>query len=77
MAARLRRDISGDGNSYERPDPLTASRDAYYMRDAAVPDKRKKAPDLERQKLLRSAGEEMVSYMDFYERSLQAVDAKR
>lgn len=80
MAARLRRDAPPNAterrsSSHELPDQA-APHNAYLMRETPKPVK-KTTPDFDRQKLIRSAGEEMFQHLDFYERSLQAVENQR
>ena len=79
MAARLRRDAPTDsaGSRPSREQPAAqAPRNAYFMRQTPMPVK-KTTSDFDRQKLIRSAGEEMCQHLDFYERSLQAVENQR
>lgn len=73
MAARLRQKNSDVGEDH--PDVTPAS-NRYFMREHPKPVATK-APSLQRQKLIRLAGEEMFSHLDFYQRSLDAVQSSR
>lgn len=77
MAARLRRDAptNGAGNRSRQP-AQQAPQQAYFMRETPIPAK-KTTSDFDRQKLMRSAGEEMFQHLDFYHRSLEAVESQR
>ena len=71
MAARLRQKNAGVNG--DRPNVSPAST-RYIMQDDPKPAN--KAPT-QRQKLIRLAGEEMFSHLDFYQRSLEAVQTSR
>lgn len=83
MAARMRQK-SNAGGGHQQPqvgrgnngqDTTQHPGNRYFMQ--ATPKPAVKSPALERQKLIRLAGEEMFQHLDFYERSLKAVETSR
>ena len=77
MASRLRRHASTN-ISAARPEQITQTpRQTYSMRGSPVPRTRTSSDREDRQWLMRSAGEEMFQHLDFYERSLKAVEISR
>ena len=76
MASRLRRDAPTIGVGIHPQQPAQAPRPAYFMRETPMPVK-KTTSDFGRQKLMRSAGEEMFQHLDFYHRSLEAIESQR
>jgi len=83
MAARLR----GGSNPpapEEQPQPAreeqqqpTSKPNSYFGKPRSTPAPKTAAPAFDRQRLIRLAGEEMFQHLDFYERSLKAVEGQR
>lgn len=83
MAARMRQKPNA-GRADQQPqygrgssgqDTTQHPGNRYFMQETPKPAG--KSPALERQKLIRLAGEEMFQHLDFYERSLKAVETLR
>jgi hypothetical protein len=83
MAARMRQK-NPESNTRANEQPMAPShhhnlqsQPRYYMETSKPVPPVAKVVDFDRQKLIRSAGEEMFQHLDFYERSLKAVELKR
>jgi hypothetical protein len=83
MTARMRQ-TNPESNAQAIEQPVTRShhhiiptQPRYFMEASKPVPPAAKAVDFDRQKLIRSAGEEMFQHLDFYERSLKAVELKR
>lgn len=74
MAARMKQNNSEAG-AYDQQPPRNSSR--VQGNTSGRPVKSVPANKIEKQKLIRLAGEEMFQHLDFYERSLQAVENQR
>ncbi|CAB9505588.1 expressed unknown protein [Seminavis robusta] len=80
MAARLRQKNGTVDQSRADFEPQGAPSNQRYHMENELPSKpvtSARTTDPDRQKMIRSAGEEMFQHLDFYERSLKAVELSR